>query len=89
MKTWSVTQWLMNGQGGWKLQPVILIEGEVPFFADHPSTYIKKLQEMHEDKTLMRGPFWTLLGQLKDAMEQAWDVGLVPLVEVNYAKSPN
>lgn len=88
MKTWTVTQWLMSGQGGWKQQPVILIEGETPFFADHPAAYIKKLREMHEDKTLTPGPFWTLIGQFKDAEEQAWDIGLVPLVEVNHEKNP-
>lgn len=64
----------MNGQGGWKQQPIILIEGQVPFFADHPQAYIDKLQEMHDDITLVRGLFNTLIGQLKDGMEQSWEV---------------
>ena len=77
---WTMTPWLMNGQGGWKQQPVILIEGQVPFFADTPQPYIEKLREMHSDKTLAKGPNWTYIGQLKDGMEQVWDVGLVTLV---------
>ena len=70
---WSLTPWLMNGQGGWKQQPVILIEGQVPFFADHPDAYIEKFEEMHDDPALMRGQFYTLIGQFKDALEQAWE----------------
>ena len=63
----------MNGQGGWKQQPVILIEGQVPFFADHPEKYIEKLEAMHDDPTLMRGPFFACIGQFKDALEQVWE----------------
>lgn len=73
--TWHVTPWSMNGQG-WKQQPVILIEGKVPFFADHPDHYIAKLQEMHDDPQLARGLFHTLIGQFKDALEQAWNKGV-------------
>jgi len=69
---WHLTPWVMNGQGGWKQQPVILIEGRVPFFADYPEDYIAKLQEMHDDPTLARGSFYTLIGQFRDAMEQSW-----------------
>ena len=69
---WQLTPWTMNGQGGWKQQPVITIEGRIPFFADHPQAYIDKLQEMHDDPTLARGAFYTLIGQLRDAKEQAW-----------------
>jgi len=64
----------MNGNDGWKQQPVILIEGKTPFFADHPNDYIAKLQEMHDDSTLARGSFYTLIGQFEDAMEQFWGV---------------
>ena len=77
----------MNGLGGWKQQPVIIIEGQIPFFADHPKEYIRKLKEMYADKSLMRGPFWTTIGQLKDGMEQSWNVLVVPVVEANHAES--
>lgn len=63
----------MNGQGGWKQQPVILVEGQVPFFADHPDAYITKLQEMHDDKRIARGQFYMSIGQFKDALEQVWE----------------
>ncbi|GAJ22428.1 unnamed protein product, partial [marine sediment metagenome] len=33
---WHLTPWRMNGHGGWKEQPIILIEGQEPFFADNP-----------------------------------------------------
>lgn len=71
---WQMTPWTMDGQGGWKQQPVILIEGQAPFFADHPQGYIDKLQKMHDDPALAQGSFYTLIGQLKDAMEQFWGV---------------
>lgn len=65
----------MDGLKRWKQQPVILIEGRTPFFADHPKDYIMKLQEMHNDLTLMRGIFFTLIGQFQDATEQYWEKG--------------
>jgi len=70
---WQVTPWIMDTEeGGWKQQPVILIEKQTPFFADHPNDYITKLQEMHDDPKLTRGVFHTLIGQFKDALEQSW-----------------
>lgn len=69
---WNLTAWVMNHNEGWKQQPVILIEGKKPFYADHPQPYIDKLEEMSKDPTLIRGAFHTLAGQLKDAMEQTW-----------------
>lgn len=74
---WHLTPWIMDGHGGWKQQPVILIEGRVPFFADHPDAYIAKFQEMHDDPALARGAFYTLIGQFRDAMEQSWIRGKV------------
>lgn len=71
--SWTVTSWQMNGQAGWKLQPVILVEGQVPFFADHPDAYIVKLLELHDDHTLARGQFFTFIGQFQDALEQFWN----------------
>ncbi len=65
----------MNGHGGWEEQPIILIEGEKPFYADHPQTYIDKLEEMSKESILIRGSFHTLAGQLEDAMEQHWTKG--------------
>lgn len=72
---WRMTEWTMNGEGGWKVQPVILVEGRVPFYADNPIAYIEKLQELHDDPALLPGTFYTLIGQLKDGYEQAWNVG--------------
>ena len=82
--SWAITPWAMNGLGGWKQQPVILIEGQIPFFADHPKKYIRMLKEMYADKSLMRGPFWTTIGQLKDGMELSWNAAVVPVVEANH-----
>lgn len=70
--SWILTSWLVDGHGGWKQQPVIIIEGQVPFFADHPNDYIKKLEEMYDDPQIARGQFYTFIGQFKDALEQAW-----------------
>ena len=79
---WTITPWLMNGRAGWKQQPVILVEGRTPFFADHPDAYIETLQEMHGDPLLAKGAIWTYIGQLKDALEQAWNLE-VPLAAGN------
>jgi|TARA_Y100000310_G_scaffold343856_1_gene453521 hypothetical protein len=72
---WQLTPWGMDGNGGWKQQPIILIEGEIPFFANHPNDYIKRLQEMHDNPMLYRGSFYTLIGQFKDALELVWQKG--------------
>ena len=80
---WTITPWLMNGQSGWKQQPVILVEGRTPFFADHPDAYIERLQALHDDPLLIPGSFWTYIGQLRDALEQAWNV------KVSHAASSN
>ena len=69
---WTMTAWSMNRTGGWKLQPVILAEGQIPFFADHPSAYIQKLQELHDNPQIARGSFHTVIGQLQDGLENAW-----------------
>lgn len=81
---WTVTQWQMNGKGGWQgIAPVILVEGRHPFSADHPDAYIQRLQEMHDDPALVRGQFYTFIGQFKDALEQHWNV------EVDHENSSN
>ncbi len=72
---WHLTPWTMTGERSWKQQPVILVEGQIPFFADHPDEYIAKLQEMHDDPAIARGSFYTSIGQLKDAMELVWSKG--------------
>ncbi len=69
---WRVTLWEMSPEGGWKTQPVILVEGRRPFFADHPDAYIAELERLHLDPGLQRGPFNTFIGQFKDAVEQVW-----------------
>ena len=70
---WALTPWRMNGQGGWKQQPVLLVEGRPPFFADHPRAYINALADLHGDPTITRGPFFTVMGQLQDGLEMAWE----------------
>ena len=70
---WSVTPWMPNGRGGWKQQPIILVEGRVPFFADHPQAYIDKLRELHDDPALSPGVFHTMIGQFQDCLELTWE----------------
>ena len=78
---WTITPWLMNGQGGWTQQPVILVEGRIPFFADHPDAYIAKLLELHDDPALTRMMnLYTLIGQFKDALEYYWNPGAKEVV---------
>ena len=76
---WSLTPWAMNGHGGWKTQPVIVVEGRKPFFADTPQEYIAELERLHDDEGIARGNFYTLIGQLKDAFETGWNPGLFSL----------
>lgn len=85
---WQMTAWAMTGIGTWKQQPVIVIEGQIPFFADHPKDYIRKLKEMYADKTIVRGPFWASIGHLRDGMELSWIIQPTPVVEANHAESP-
>ena len=70
--SWTITPWVMD-RGRWVQQPVILVEGKEPFLADHPTAYISKLQELHDDPTMGRGGFFTLMGQLQDCLEQIWN----------------
>jgi len=74
VRGWQLTSWRVNGKGGWTQQPVITIEGETPFFADHPQAYIDKLGEMSKDSTLARGAFHAAAGAFQDALEQSWNV---------------
>ena len=71
---WQLTPWKVDGKGRWKQQPVILIEGEIPFYADNPQPYIDKLEAMSKDASLIKGSFYTFIGQFKDAFEQRWYV---------------
>src|SRR3990167_7182091 len=70
---WTLTPWVMSGRGSWKQQPVLLVEGRVPFFADHPSAYIAELERLHDDDTVTRGTFHTFIGQFRDALENVWE----------------
>lgn len=72
--SWTITPWQMNGKAGWKEQPVILVEGQAPFFADHPQAYIKKLLELSKNPEMARGRFHTLIGELRDGLENTWEV---------------
>lgn len=69
---WKLTPWIMNGKGGWKQQPVILIEGEMPYYFDHPTEYITKLLAMAKDTRLESGQFHTFAGELRDELDQFW-----------------
>ena len=73
---WQLTAWRMDGNGGWAQQPIITAKAQKPFFADHPDLYVEKLQEMHDDPLFARGPFYTLIGKLKDSADHAWDLRL-------------
>ncbi len=77
--SWFVTPWSMSGQGRWVQQPVILVDGQEPFYADHPNDYISKLEELHDNPEIGRGQFYSYIGQLKDGLEQVWDVKEVVL----------
>jgi len=72
MVNWVVTEWKISQDGGWLVQPFIVVEGQLPFTAKSPREYITELERMKYDTTLMRGPLNTLIGQFKDALEQAW-----------------
>lgn len=71
---WTITPWQMNGKAGWKEQPVILVEGQKPFSADHPQAYIDKLLELSKNPAIARGRFHTLIGELRDGLENNWEV---------------
>ena len=72
---WSITAWQMNGQEGWTTQPVILVEGRKPFYADTPEEYIAELERLHDDPALLRlQTLYAIIGQLKDAREYSWQV---------------
>ena len=73
LKAWTLTPWVMAGNGTWKQQPVILVEGQQPFFANHPDAYIEKLEALHGNPLVERGSFFTYIGQFKDAKELAWN----------------
>ena len=75
---WQLTPWQMNGEGSWKQQPIITAEGVRPFFADHPKDYMKRLKEMHAGPSFARGQFHMLIGELRDGLEQAWNLENAP-----------
>lgn len=52
------------------MQPIVLVDGDPPFFADHPQQYIDKLWELHARTDLKPGTFHTMIGQLQDVLEQ-------------------
>lgn len=74
---WWVTVWAVAPSGReWEQQPVILIADskQKPFYAAHPSNYITKLEEMHENDKLTQGPFNRVIGEFKDALDQGkWE----------------
>ena len=70
---WAVTPWQMKGDGTWLIQPIIVVQGQQPFFADHPQAYIDKLLALHDDPTLIPlQNLHTMVGQLKDGLEHFW-----------------
>ena len=70
---WTMTPWIPDGEEGWKEQPVILVETRRPFFADHPTAYIEKLEDIHNDHLVADGSFWKCIGELKDCLDYTWD----------------
>ena len=72
---WEITSWQMNGREGWIKQPIILVEGRTPFFADHPQAYIDELVALRNDPALLPFiAFHTVVGQLQDGLEWFWKV---------------
>lgn len=71
MLEWTVTPWRVE-RGRWAAlgQPIVLVEGEPPFFAAEPQAYIDKLIELYERADLVPGPFHRLIGEFKDLLEQ-------------------
>ena len=75
---WNVTPWTPYSDGhGWVSQPIILVEGRKPFFADHPAAYVAELERLHGDELLIRGNFYRLIGEFKDELDRVdwgpWD----------------
>ncbi len=70
---WMVTPWSISSKGKWEGEPPwIVVEGRIPFKAKHPEDYIAELERLHKDGELKPGPFNTLIGQFKDALELTW-----------------
>jgi hypothetical protein len=70
---WMVTPWNITPKGKWDGEPPwIVVEGRIPFKASHPRDYIAELERLHQDRELVPGPFHTLIGQFKDAIEMSW-----------------
>lgn len=70
--------WKAHAEGrGWVTQPIIVVQGRTPFFADHPAAYVAELEKLHADKLVRRGKFHTLIGEFQDEMDRAdwgsWD----------------
>ena len=70
---WQVTPFTANPEGGWANQPVILVPGKQPLFFDTPEEYITELERMHDSILFARGLFHTVIGQLQDGLENAWE----------------
>ena len=75
-KGWQLTNWTTKPESGWQQQPVIMVDGQVYFFGNHPQEYIDALELMHRDASFVQGPFHALIGQLQDELERVdWPVG--------------
>jgi len=70
-----LTPWKVNGKGKWELQPVIFVVNCPPFTGSHPNDYIVELERLHDDPSIERLSYWTLIGEFRDALESYWDVG--------------
>lgn len=70
---WTISQWQQDDLGAWSVQPVILVAG-YPFTYDHPQGYIDKLQALHDDPGIMRGPFHRTIGEFRDCLENTWNI---------------
>jgi hypothetical protein len=67
--SWVLTPWQISPKGKWVGEPPwLIIDGRIPFKSMIPEDYIKELEKMAKDENLKPGIFYTLIGQLKDAL---------------------
>jgi hypothetical protein len=90
LRKWWLTEYQMDSKGGWIRQPVIIIEE-----GNKPYGYIKMLESIRADPTMMRGTCNESIGRFQDFLLTSWDLQvelggqIVHTKKVNNAKSDN
>lgn len=72
---WVLTSWTPDGNRGWILQPVILVENLPPFYGDDPLAYIDHLRLLRNNGSIANGHFNRYIGEFLDCLDYSWDVG--------------